>query len=121
MANDNPYAPPASRVASDSPANPKLLKQLLEAWPDDTGMLTKLRRLRIGCIVVLSAVAVYLAMVLQDQLALNNFTLVIAILGGLIVGFALYLESALRQWPTLKKYFNWEQMQKDHENHGGSE
>ena len=116
MSNDNPYAPPESRVASEAPADPKLLKQLLDAWPDDTQMLKKLRRLRSGCVIVLIAATIIVTMALLNWLALNEFTLAIAVLGGIALGFTIHLDLAFRQWPTLKKYFDWERMQEDHEN-----
>jgi hypothetical protein len=118
MADRNPYAPPESHVASDSPADPKLLKQLLHAWPDDTQMLNKLRRLKSACVIVLIAATIYVTMALLDWLALNEFTLAIGVLGGIALGFTMHLELAFRQWPTLKKYFDWERMRRDHEDNG---
>lgn len=116
MDSHDPYAPPESRVASDSPANPKLLKQLLEAWPDDTKMLSRLRRFRLASITALVLASIYLALVLHKRFAFDGFALAMATLGGFAMGLTMYLDSCLRQWPTLKKYFDWERMQQDHQN-----
>lgn len=115
MSNHDPYAPPESRVASDPPANPKLLKQLLDAWPDDTKMLNGLRRFRFVYIIIFVVAATNVAMVFHDRLALDALALAIAVLGGIAFGLTFYLDSALRQWPTLKNYFDWERMQRDHQ------
>lgn len=118
MAKHNPYAPPESRVAIDSPADAKLLKQLLDAWPDDTEMLSKLRRLKSACVIVLIAATIYVTMAMLDWLALNELTLAIGVLGGIALGFTIHLELAFRQWPTLKTYFDWERMRRDHQDNG---
>lgn len=113
MKEHNPYTPPESLVAGNDPANPKLLKQLLEAWPDDSKMLTKLKRTRLGCVIVLTAITIYVTLVLFDVFALTEFAIAVAVLGGIALGFTIHLDLAFRQWPTLRKYFDWERMQKD--------
>lgn len=118
MTDHDPYSPPESRVAGNDPANPKLLKQLLEAWPDDTQMLTKLKRAKLACMIILTAITIYVTLVLVDVLALTEVTIAVAILGGIVLGFTIHFDLAFRQWPTLKKYFDWERMQKDRDSSG---